>query len=139
MSVEMDIRYDGQLRCTARHGPSGNTLITDAPTDNGGQGAAFSPTDLLATSLGTCMVTIMGLVAQRHNWDLSGTRIHVVKEMTAVPVRRIAKLTVKITLPPALRLAPPDRERLENAAAQCPVKHSLHPDVVIDTQFVYEG
>lgn len=137
MSVEIDIRYDGSLRCTAVHGPSGNKLLTDAPTDNGGQGAAFSPTDLVATALGACMLTIMGLVAQRHGWDLAGTTTHVVKDMAAAPLRRIGKLTAVITLPPGRSWSAEDRQRLERAADLCPVKQSLHPDVQILVEFRY--
>jgi putative redox protein len=137
MSVEIDIRYDGDLRCSAVHGPSGSTIITDAPTDNGGKGAAFSPTDLVGTALGTCIMTIMGLVAKRHGWDLTGTTVHVVKDMVHTPVRRIGKLSVKITLPPGLHLSAQDREKLENAGELCPVKQSLHPDVQTWIEFVY--
>ena len=137
MSVEIDIRYDGGLRCTAVHAPSGNTLLTDAPTDNGGQGAAFSPTDLVATALGSCILTIMGLVAQRHDWDLTGTNVHIIKDMAAAPLRRIGKLTVTITLPPGQRWSPEDRQRLERAAELCPVKQSLHPDVQTLIEFRY--
>ena len=93
MAVTIDVEYVGDLHCEAVHGPSGIRLMTDAPVDNGGKGEAFSPTDLAATALGTCLVTIMGIVAQRHGWDLTGTRVRVVKEMTAVPMRRIGALT----------------------------------------------
>ena len=137
MSVEIDIRYDGGLRCTAVHAPSGNTLLTDAPTDNGGQGAAFSPTDLVAAALGSCILTILGLVAQRHGWDLTGSTVHVIKDMAAAPLRRIGKLTVTITLPPGQRWSPEDRQRLERAAELCPVKQSLHPDVHTLIKFHY--
>src|SRR5512146_333687 len=92
--VQVDVSYEGSLRCVARHGPSGATLTTDAPVDNMGRGAAFSPTDLVATALGTCMLTIMGIVAQRHNIDISGATVSVTKEMAALPVRRIGRLTV---------------------------------------------
>lgn len=137
MGVEMDIVYEGALRCTATHGPSGNTLVTDAPVDNGGKGAAFSPTDLVGTALGACMLTIMGLLAERTGLALQGTRIHVVKEMTAVPVRRIQKLLVTVTLPSGLNLSPVDRKKLEAAAHTCPVKQSLHPDIEVTVSFVY--
>jgi putative redox protein len=135
MGVEIDIVYQGELRCQATHGPSKNTVITDAPVDNGGQGAAFSPTDLVATATGTCMLTIMGLVARRSRLDLNGTRVHVVKEMTADPVRRIGTLTVKITLPAGRTFSAEDRAKLERAAMTCPVKQSLHPDVKVSVEF----
>ncbi|GIX45543.1 MAG: OsmC family peroxiredoxin [Candidatus Hydrogenedentota bacterium] len=131
MAVEFDIVYDGNLICRAVHGPSRQTLTTDAPTDNGGRGSAFSPTDLVATALGTCMLTIMGLVAQRRGWDIAGTQCHVVKEMVANPVRRIGRLQVQITLPPNPELTDEVRAALRQAALTCPVKESLHPDVEI--------
>jgi len=136
MAVEIDLVYEGELYCGATHGPSGAQLRTAAPVDNGGKGDQFSPTDLVATALGTCMLTIMGIVAQRTGLDLAGTTVKVVKEMTAVPVRRIGRLGVTITLPAGLALSEKDRTLLENAAEACPVKKSLHPDVVVDTEFI---
>ena len=137
MSVEIDIRYGGGLRCTAVHAPSGNTLLTDAPTDNGGQGAAFSPTDLVATAFGTCMATIMGLVAQRNYLNLDGLQIQVLKEMTTDPVRRIGALKTRLTFPPGTTLSTADRAKLEAAARACPVAQSLHPDVKTPVEFIY--
>lgn len=137
MGVEIDVQYEGDLHCRAKHGPSGNELITDAPVDNGGRGAAFSPTDLVATALGTCVVTIMGIVAKRAELDIRGSTVHVVKEMTASPVRRIGKLTAVVTLPAGCNLSDADRRRLEEGAKTCPVKQSLHPDVEIDLKFAY--
>ncbi len=136
MAVEIDIAYEGQLYCGAVHGPSGARLRTTAPVDNGGTGDQFSPTDLVAAALGTCMLTIMGIVAQRTGLELTGTKVKVIKEMTAVPVRRIGRLVVTITLPPGLALSEKDRTSLENAAHTCPVKQSLHPDVVVETEFI---
>ena len=138
MGVDIDVIYEGDLHCQAIHRPSKNQLVTDAPVDNGGKGAAFSPTDLVATALGSCMVTIMGKVAQRSNLPLEGTRIHVVKDMAADPVRRIGCLSVTISIPKGSQLLAKDRAKLEAAAATCPVKQSLHPDVKIVTTFVYE-
>ncbi len=137
MAVEMEIVYEGGLRCSARHGPSGQVIATDAPVDNGGNGAAFSPTDLVGAALGACMLTIMGKVADRNGIDLLGTKVRVTKEMASEPVRRIKRLGVVMTLPPGLTLSPENRARLENAAHTCPVKQSLHPDVVLD--IVFEG
>ena len=137
MAVEIDIRYEGQLRCGAVHGPSRQALTTDAPVDNGGKGEAFSPTDLVATAMGTCVMTIMGLVAQRQGVDLSGTRIHVTKEMAQAPVRRISAIRVTVTLPAGLELGEADRVRIENGARSCPVRQSLHPDVETPIVFVY--
>ena len=137
MSVEIDIRYQGDLHCTATHGPSGQTLTTDAPVDNGGKGEAFSPTDLVATALGTCLVTTMDLVARKNDLDISGTHVHVVKEMVSTPVRRIGSLKAIITLPIDKLLSETDRKKLENAAKLCPVKQSLHSDVDIQVEFKY--
>lgn len=134
MGVEIEMVYQGDLRCHATHGPSKNTVITDAPVDNGGKGAAFSPTDLVATATGACMLTIMGLVAQRNGMDLNGTCVHVVKDMVADPVRRIGTLTVKITLPVGRSFSADDRAKLERAAKTCPVKQSLHPDVKVNVE-----
>jgi putative redox protein len=137
VSVEVKITYTGDLHCTAVHGPSGDQLITDAPVDNGGRGENFSPTDLVGTAMGTCMITIMGKLAERHGWDLRGTTVHVVKDMVATPLRRIGTLRIKITVPPTRTWSVEDRQRLENAAHTCPVKASLHPDVQVPVEFVY--
>lgn len=131
--VEIQIAYEGKLRCTAVHEPSGTRLITDAPKDNNGEGQSFSPTDLVATALGTCMMTIMGIAARKDNIDLTGATVRVRKEMVTAPVRRIAQLTVEIVVPRAL---PPDQERkLREAAMHCPVHRSLHPDVQTPVTF----
>ena len=139
MAVEIDIVYEGQLHCVATHGPSGATLASDAPVDNHGKGESFSPTDLVAAALGTCVMTVMGIVADRHQLDLIGTRIHVTKEMIQHPVRRIGRLAVTITVPveKAVRLSASDRSRLETAAHHCPVHQSLHPDVQAPIEFVW--
>jgi len=137
MAVEINLTYEGGLHCTAAHGPSRQTLTTDAPVDNGGKGAAFSPTDLVATALGTCMATVMGLVAQRNNLDIEGLQIQVIKEMTADPVRRIGSLKTRLVFPQGKLLSPTDRAKLEAAARACPVKQSLHPDVKAPIEFVY--
>ena len=137
MPVEIKITYQGGLHCAAAHGPSCQTLTTDAPVDNGGQGASFSPTDLVATALGTCMATIMGLVAHRNQLDLDGLEVQVLKDMTADPVRRIGSLTTRLIFPPGKPLSADMRARLEAAAKACPVKQSLHPDVQTPVEFVY--
>ena len=131
--VEITLNYEGGLRCAATHGPSGAELKTDAPVDNHGQGASFSPTDLVATALGACMLTIMGIAAERHGWDLSGSEVKVVKGMVAEPVRRIGELTVEIHVP--AELDERARTTLERAALTCPVHRSLHPDVQIPVRF----
>ncbi|MHA3770040.1 OsmC family protein [Verrucomicrobiota bacterium sgz303538] len=135
MSVRIDIAYQGDLRCAATHAPSGTQIFTDAPVDNHGRGESFSPTDLVATALGTCMMTVMGIFAQRHEIDLKGATVTVEKEMVSSPVRRIAKLTTEIRMPiPANH---PQREALERAALTCPVHQSLLPDVEKPVRFIW--
>jgi putative redox protein len=137
VAVEIDIVYQGNLHCQATHAPSGSTLITDAPVDNGGQGASFSPTDLVATALGACMVTIMGIVAKRDQLAIEGTKVHVVKEMVQQPVRRIGSLKVTINVTGGKKLSQDDRTKLERAAKTCPVHQSLHPDIHAPIEFIY--
>ncbi len=137
MSVEVEVVYEGQLHCRATHGPSGSTLVTEAPVDNGGKGELFSPTDLVAVAVGTCVLTVMGLVAQRRRLDIAGTRVQVIKEMAAAPARRIGALLTTVTFPKGRPIAPEDRTRLENDAEICPVKRSLHPDVLLELHFEY--
>ncbi|MCC7193150.1 MAG: OsmC family protein [Phycisphaeraceae bacterium] len=141
MAVEIDGIYEGQLHCRAIHGPSGSAIVTDAPTDNGGKGASFSPTDLVATALGTCILTTMGILAQRHGWDIEGTRVHVIKEMVTQPLRRIGALRTVVTFraDKAAKLGAEQRQRLEAAGLHCPVHQSLHPDVQAPITFSYEG
>jgi putative redox protein len=139
VAVTIDVGYVGDLHCEAVHGPSGVRMVTDAPIDNGGRGDSFSPTDLVATALGTCLVTIMGLAARRHGWDLTGTGVRVIKEMTAVPLRRIGALTVTISVPRGRVADASDRALLERAAETCPVRQSLHPDVKVSMVFEYGG
>jgi uncharacterized OsmC-like protein len=136
MSVSISIDYHGELRCEATHGPSQSRLLTDAPVDNCGKGEAFSPTDLVATALGTCMATTMGIFAQRHDIDLRGLRVNVVKEMTREPPRRIAALTTELQMP--LPATHPQRDALERAALTCPVHKSLHSDVALPVKFVWK-
>ena len=124
--VDINIVYQGELRCSATH-PSGVELITDAPKDNHGKGESFSPTDLVATALGTCMLTIMGLAARAMQIDLRGTKISVKKEMVVNPVRRIGRLSTVITVP--FKLDEEQKQKLINAALTCPVHQSLHPDI----------
>jgi putative redox protein len=131
--VEIQIAYQGKLRCSGRHVDSGTTLITDAPKDNMGNGESFSPTDLVATALGSCMMTIMGIVAQRMEIDLTGTSVIVTKEMTQVPVRRIARLGVTLNIP--TKLTQEQKEKLQAAATACPVCRSIHPDIEVPVTF----
>ena len=110
-------------------------MVTDAPTDNHGRGEAFSPTDLIATSLGTCILTVMGIVAERDKMNISGATAHVVKEMVPKPTRRIGRLTVTVTLPRGHDLSEGDVSKLKRAAAHCPVHASLHPDIELTINF----
>lgn len=127
--VSIDVEYAGHLRCTAQHGPSGMVLTTDAPKDNMGQGAAFSPTDLCATSLLTCVVTTMGIAAKKNGFELGTCKAHVEKIMTAVPTRRIASLPVRIEV--ADTYTQEQQAVLLHAAETCPVKESLSPAISI--------
>src|SRR5208282_1668458 len=135
MAVEINVVYEGGLHCAATHGPSRQTLTTDAPVDNGGKGAAFSPTDLVATALGSCMATIMGLVAQRNDLKIEGLQIQVLKEMASEPVRRISALKTRMLFPNSGALSAGDRAKLEAAARACPVKQSLSPEVKTPIEF----
>ena len=125
--VEINMVYEGDLHCSAVHGPSGDNLATDAPRDNEGRGRAFSPTDLVAAALGTCMLTVMGIYARMHQMDITGLKVHVVKKMIHEPIRRISQLELEFTVPNPV--AEQHREGLEKAARGCPVLRSLHPDV----------
>ena len=129
MGVKISCDYLGDLRVRAMHGPSGVELITDAPVDNQGKGESFSPTDLAATALASCILTILGIQARGLGLDFRGMRIEVEKHMTAQPPRRIAKLDVAIHMPAGI--AEDLRPRLMRAAEACPVKQSLHPDTEI--------
>ena len=137
MSVAISITYDGSLRCTATHGPSSTNLITDAPVDNMGKGESFSPTDLVATALGSCMATTMAIVAEREKLELRGMTVEVVKEMQMKPTRRIGKLTTRIVL--KTNLTPEQRQKLESAARACPVHKSLSHEVEMPIEFSFEG
>lgn len=128
--------YQGQLHCEAIHGPSGAGLSTDAPVDNRGRGEAFSPTDLAATALVTCMATIMGMKAADLGVDLTGLRFEIGKTMSADTPRRIARLDVTFWMPSAFDEV--TRTKLERAAATCPVHHSLHPDIAVNTTFHWD-
>lgn len=120
--------YLGNLRTESEHLLSGNKIITDAPLDNHGKGEAFSPTDLVATALGNCMMTLMGIYASREGLDLAGTHISVTKIMAENP-RRIAEIHVQFDFPASLQTTEHQRDMLVNAARTCPVIKSLHPEL----------
>jgi putative redox protein len=130
--VSISIEYDGELRCKAIHDPSGNALITDAPIDNNGKGASFSPTDLLATALGTCIMTIMGIAAEKRSIDIKGTIVRVNKIMISEPIRRIGRLEITIILP-SKHYSEGDMAAFHHAAKTCPVMMSINPE--IDVQY----
>jgi putative redox protein len=125
--VQISIDYTGQLHCKATHGPSASELATDAPTDNLGKGEAFSPTDLVATALGTCMLTTMGIVARKNGWNIDGVELQVSKQMTKEPPRKIARLPAKFSVPKqvASALDAAARRQLEHTAKTCPVALSI--------------
>lgn len=129
-----EIIYKGQLRTEARHEQSGTVIETDAPVDNQGKGERFSPTDLVATALGSCMLTIMGIKARDMQIDLAGTQVAITKIMVADP-RRIGEIQVTFTFPASLELNEKDKTILENAARTCPVAKTLHPDLLQTIRF----
>ncbi len=125
--VSIHVDYEGDLRCRAVHGPSKIELFTDAPADNHGRGESFSPTDLVATALATCMATVIGIKARQKDLDVTGMTVDVEKHMSADTPRRIVALPVRIFVP--LAADHPDRRLLEAVALACPVHQSLHPDI----------
>lgn len=132
-----EIIYVGELRCEATHTQSGTTIITDAPTDNHGKGQAFSPTDLVAAALATCILTTIAILAQRDGMalDIAGTKAEVVKIMTSEP-RRIAEIKIKITLPKN-NYSEKEKKMIEKTAHTCPVARSLHPDLLQSIELVF--
>ncbi|MFK7910792.1 MAG: OsmC family protein [Akkermansiaceae bacterium] len=134
--IEVTTNYLGQLRCRNTHQPSNAEFETDAPVDNNGRGESFSPTDLVATALASCMATIMGIVADRKGLDLTGMQITVSKHMSQDQPRRIAKLDVKIEMP--LPEGHSDRKMLESSALSCPVHQSLHPDIEVPIKWCWQ-
>lgn len=135
--IEIQIDYQGELHCSAVHGPSGASLETDAPVDNQGRGEAFSPTDLLASSLGVCMGTVMGIVAGRKEISLEGLRLTVGKHMSEDHPRRVSKLEVEIFMP--IREDHLERKVLQAAVLGCPVRYSIHPDIAVPIQWHWMG
>lgn len=126
--VTIKTEYLGELRTRATHVRSGNALITDAPVDNQGKGEAFSPSDLLATALSSCMLTIMGIAASRKGLSIEGTSVETTKTMVSDP-RRVGKLEVHVVFPANMEISIQDRQVLERAAKTCPVFYSLHPEI----------
>lgn len=135
--VEIKLSYEGDLHCSAVHTPSGNVLVTDAPVDNNGRGQAFSPTDLVATALASCMATVIGIVARRKEIDLDGMKVNVRKFMSEDQPRRISRLELDLEIP--LPGNHPERRLLESAARGCPVHHSIHPDIDVVMNWKWLG
>ncbi len=135
--VQIQMKYEGGLRCGAVHAPSQTKLVTDAPVDNQGKGESFSPTDLVGTALGTCILTTMAIVAERHGWRMEGSEATVVKHMVADPARRIGKLVVTIRMRGAFDARA--RETLERTALTCPVHKSLASNVEIPMTFEWDA
>ena len=129
------ITYLGNLRTECTHLRSGQVIITDAPLDNNGKGEAFSPTDLTATSLGTCLLTIMGISARNHNVNIDGTEVEITKHMASDP-RRISAIDVKIIMANQV-YEKKIKKLLETAARTCPVAFSLHPDIKQNLEFIW--
>lgn len=134
MAVEMSGAYAGGLKVRLSHGPSGTEMGTAAPVDNAGDGSSFSPTDLLAASLGACMLTVMAIRAEREGWPFAGARFALEKHMRADP-RRVDAVPVTLHLPEAL--SPEQRQTLERIALTCPVHLSLLPEIRREVRFVY--
>ncbi len=129
-----EVVYEGNLRTKGTHLRSGSSIITDAPLDNNGKGEAFSPTDTVAAALASCLLTIMGIYAERKSWDIDGAKAQVQKIMSSSP-RRIAGIKVEIEMP--ARLDQQARSMLERVARNCPVAKSLHPDLKQELVFRY--
>lgn len=127
MKETIKTKYIGELRTEATHVQSKNKLITDAPLDNKGKGEAFSPTDLLATSLGSCMLTIMGISAREHGFNIDGTKVNIWKIMESNP-RRVGEIKIEFTFPKN-NYSEKEKKFIEKAAFTCPVNLSLHPDL----------
>ena len=130
----VNIVYQNNLRTETEHIASGEKIITDAPVDNNGKGEAFSPTDLVATALGSCMITIMAISSNKYDIDMSGTNASVKKIMGSDP-RRISEISIDINM--NKNIEEKDRKRLERSALTCPVHRSLHPDLEKKIRFIY--
>jgi uncharacterized OsmC-like protein len=129
------VTYDANLRTTCLHLQSGSSFETDAPSDNKGQGARFSPTDLIATGLGACLITTMGIKAESMDIKFDGAKVDVTKVMMSEP-RRIGKIIIAVTMP-KLDLDEKTKEILERVGRTCPVERSLHPDMELDISFTW--
>lgn len=129
------VQYQRGLRTEATHLKSGKKITTDAPTDNHGKGEAFSPTDLLATSLGCCMISLMGIIAMQHNFTFEGGSVEITKIMATNP-RRVSEIIAEVQMP-KISFTEQHRRLLEHAALNCPVAKSLHPEIKQTITFKY--
>ena len=130
-----EVVYKGGLRTECKHLRSGSVIITDAPVDNHGKGESFSPTDLVATSLASCILTIIGIMAERKEIDIEGARAEVEKVMASDP-RRISDIKIKIQMP-AKSYTEQEKKLIEKTAAQCPVGNSIHPDLNQELEIIW--
>jgi len=137
MSVKCTATYEGGLICNVLHEQSGSMIQTEAPLDNKGKGTKFSPTDLVASALGACILTIMGIVADNENIDMKGVKVEVTKEMSKDMPRRISKIDANIIFPENINLTDVQKKKLEAAAKGCPVKATIRQDTEINLNFVY--
>jgi putative redox protein len=130
-----EVIYKGELRSEMKHVQSGTVIETDAPTDNHGKGERFSPTDLMASSLGSCIITTMAIRAADMNLNLDGTKIEITKAMSSDTPRRIAAIKAELYFTPEFSATTEQKERLIRIARNCPVEKSLHPDIKLDVNF----
>ena len=135
MTITIKTKYLGELRCESLHVKSGQVITTDAPLDNKGKGEAFSPTDLLAASLATCMLTIMGIAANNNSLNIDDATCEVTKVMNANP-RKVAEIIIEFKFPQN-NFSDLQKEILKNAAYSCPVALSLHPDLKKTVNFIW--
>jgi uncharacterized OsmC-like protein len=135
--VEISVRYTGDLHCDATHGPSKTEIATDAPADNKGKGESFSPTDLVATALASCMATTAAIATEGQGVNLSGMTVRIEKHMSQDAPRRIVGLPAEVRIPLSPEI--PQREVIERAILNCPVHKSLPPEIDRPTKIIWEG
>jgi putative redox protein len=135
---QMEVKYLGDLRTEGTHLKSGIKIITDAPVDNQGKGEAFSPTDLTAFSLASCIITTLGIQANKNGWNIDGAQADVEKIMTSTAPRKIAGIRVKLTFPATAPKDAETRATLQKIAESCPVALSLHPDLKQEIELIYQ-
>ena len=133
----MRTQYLGNLRTEIEHIQSGNKITTDAPLDNNGKGEFFSPTDMFASSLGSCMLTIIGIAANTHGFSIDGTTLEIEKIMAANP-RRVAEIKIDVHFPKGANYTDKQKRIIEAAAKTCPVANSLSPEVIKNITYIYE-